>query len=249
MDLPEITSSTGLNRRFKIHLRVTLESDVYITENEYATLQPSNDVAVIIINTSFSMLQEQFRSCLFVCHELSNEIISEPDSAVIENTNFFESLRIFLPFIFESGWTLVSIDMQRKSVIILGFKGNDVNLKELVEKILVWIARSGGSLVNIVHEEWTSDDRTQNLPSNGTVDSGIYLLMCVYYLATNGKYSLYEANDVLSFRRSLRANLKNSIFPPLPKVTEKQLPQVSADELAVNALLGMMKSTNEGGRK
>jgi hypothetical protein len=247
MDLSKSSSSTGLNRCFKVDLTLTIKASLYITESEYATLQPSNDVSVIIITTSFSMLQEKFPSCMFLCHELSNEIISEPGAAILEDTDFFSKTQIFLPFNFESGWTLFCIDMQKKNIIVLGFKGSSFKSKEMAEKILGWFELSSGG-VNTFCEDWTTDDRTQDLPCSGSVDSGIYLLICAYFLASYGKYILYDPNDALNFRRSLRANLKNSIFPPLPKTTTAQLTQGSDGEIIVmNALLDLKRSKTKLG--
>lgn len=239
MDLPNSKMSPCSNARFEIDLTFTVTAKIYLTMSEYATLQPSVALDVAIVNLSFNMLQEKFKTCLFFIHELANEIVSQSGTPILETINIFSKKLIFFPFNSDNGWNLVSVDMRKKSLTILGFRGSDHdNSKDLTENILKWFARSSRE-TKFIYEEWTFVNMTQAMPVSGTVDSGVYLLMCAYFLASNGNYILYEPNDVANFRRNLRANLKNSLFPPLPNATITQLTEGNGHENAASALMDL----------
>jgi hypothetical protein len=205
-----ISATVILNQAFPISLEElgTLTSGAVLSEN--------------IINIVFCMLQQKFKSCLFLNKIFSDKIYSKTASVLI--TNIFLRSIIFFPINIDDTWLLGFADMKRKVINFIGLKLTDRDLSDVSNCVFEWFSESSGDKNDFDISQWKSFNLIQTLsPPNTCADSGVYLLLCAHCLAAKGTYPQYDGEEVEFFRTVLKVGIENSKLPNLPLSGKDQI--------------------------
>ena len=203
---------------------VSVQSTLLLTKNyclrkeEYSTIQKGNDLCPSIINVVFSLLQQISNDCFFVSELFSNKILNGTNIPLLK-TNIFKYSVVMLPIFFNNAWFLCCVSITNKVLSFVGLRSDASQIDEWKENILNWFESIAARLKEYFRRlEWNCFDMSRT-EVEGTVDSGIYILLTSCRIASNYCYYLYKSDDCDYFRQALNGSLKNGFLPSIEAVS------------------------------
>jgi hypothetical protein len=199
---------------------VSIQSTLLLTKNyvlkkeEYSTIQKGNDLCSSIVGVVFSLLQQISNDCFFVSELFSNKILNGTVVPLLK-TNLFQYSVVMLPIFFNDAWFLCCVSIGKKVLSFVGLRSDASKINEWKENILNWLQSVAAQLKeNFNSLEWNCFDMSRT-EVEGTVDSGIYILLTSCRIASNYCYYVYNSDDCDYFRQALNGSLKNGFLPSI----------------------------------